>query len=89
MQLCTNVKLLLDMVAASGEPKLWELTPSEARKKVIELTRIVECEEIIGKIEDRTLPGPGGPLSYRIYTPLAAGDEPSGGIVFSMVAPGC
>ena len=82
MQLCTNVKLLLDMVAASGEPKLWELTPSEARKKVIELSRIVECEEIIGKIEDRTLPGPGGPLSCRIYTPIAARNEPSGGIVF-------
>jgi acetyl esterase len=82
MQLCTNVKLLLDMVAASGEPKLWELSPSEARKKVIELSRIVECEEIIGKIEDRTLPGPGGPLSCRIYTPSAAGNEPSGGIVF-------
>jgi acetyl esterase len=73
---------LLDMVAASGEPKLWELTPPEARKKVIELSRILECEEIIGKIEDRTLPGPGGPLSCRIYTPLAAGNEPSPGIVF-------
>ena len=26
--------------------------------------------------------GQGGPLSYRIYMPLAAGNEPSGGIVF-------
>ena len=58
------------------------VTPSEARKKVVELGRIVECEEIIGKIEDRTMPGPGGPLSYRIYTPFRAGNEPSGGIVF-------
>ena len=40
MQLCTNARLLLDMVAASGEPKLWDLTPAEARKKVIELTRL-------------------------------------------------
>jgi hypothetical protein len=40
MQLCTNARLLLDMVAASGQPKLWELTPPEARKKVIELTRM-------------------------------------------------
>jgi acetyl esterase/lipase len=72
----------LDMVAASGQPKLWELTPPEARKKVIELTRMVECEEAIGKIEDRTLPGPAGPLPYRVYTPLATKDEPSGGVVF-------
>ena len=82
MQLCTNARLLLDMVAASGQPKLWELTPPEAREKVIELTRMVECAEAIGKIEDRTLPGPAGPLPYRVYTPLAASDGPSGGMVF-------
>jgi hypothetical protein len=58
------------------------LTPPEARQKVIELTRMVECEEAIGKIEDRTLPGPAGPLSYRVYTPVAANDEPSGGVIF-------
>ena len=33
MQLCTSARLLLDMVAASGEPKLWNLTPAEARKR--------------------------------------------------------
>ena len=82
MQLCTNARLLLDMVAASGEPKLWDLTPPEARKKVIELTRMVECKEAIGKIEDRTLPGPAGPLPFRVYTPLAANDAPSGGVIF-------
>ena len=37
MQLDTNARLLLDMVAASGEPKLWDLTPPQARKKVVEL----------------------------------------------------
>ena len=50
MQLCTNARLFLDVVAASGEPKLWELTPTVARRKVIELTRMVECDEGIGKI---------------------------------------
>jgi hypothetical protein len=58
----------VDMVAASGQPKLWDLTPPDARKKVIELTRMVECKEAIGEIEDRTLPGPAGPLPFRIYT---------------------
>jgi acetyl esterase len=82
MQLCTNARLFLDLVAASGQPKLWELTPPEARKKVIELTRMVECEEPIGKIEDRILPGPAGSLPFRVYTPLAANDRPSGGVVF-------
>jgi acetyl esterase len=74
MQLDANARLLLDMVVASGEPKLWDLTPPEAREKVIELTRMVECQEAIGKIEDRRLPGPAGPLPFRVYTPLAAND---------------
>jgi acetyl esterase len=82
MELCTNARLLLDMVAASGEPKLWDLTPPEARRKVVELTRMVECKEAIGKIEHRTLPGPAGPLPFRVYTPMAANDAPSGGVIF-------
>src|ERR1700723_2292757 len=82
MQLCTNARLFLDLVAASGEPKLWDLTPPEARKKVVELTRMAECEEAIGKIEDRTLPGPAGPLPYRVYTPVAANEEQSGDVIF-------
>jgi hypothetical protein len=42
------------------DSRLWELTPPEARKKVIELTRMVECEEVIGKIEDRHCQGQRG-----------------------------
>jgi acetyl esterase len=82
MQLDTNARVFLDVVAASGQPKLWDLTPPDARKKVIELTRMVECKEAIGKIEDRKFPGPAGPLPFRIYTPKAANDEPSGGVIF-------
>jgi acetyl esterase len=82
MQLDTNARVLLDMVAASGQPKLWDLTHPDARTKVIELTRMVECQEAIGKIENRTLPGPAGPLAFRVYTPVAANDEPSGGVIY-------
>jgi acetyl esterase/lipase len=82
MQLDANARVFLDLVAASGQPKLWDLTPPDARKKVVELTRMVECKEAIGKIEDRILPGPGGPLPFRVYTPVATEDEASGGVVF-------
>jgi acetyl esterase len=82
MQLCPNARLFLDVIAASGEPKLWELTPLEARKKVLELTRMVECQEAVGNIENGLLPGPGGPLPFRVYTPLTLKDEPSAGVVF-------
>jgi acetyl esterase len=43
---------------------------------------MVECKEAIGKIENRILPGPAGPLPFRVYTPAAANDEPSGGVIF-------
>ena len=82
MQLDTNVKSLLDMLAASGQPKLWDLTPPDARKMALQLTNMVEGKEPIGKIENRTLPGPAGPLPFRVYTPVAANDEPSGGIIY-------
>jgi acetyl esterase len=82
MQLCTNAKLFLDVIAASGEPKLWELTPPEARKKVLELTRLVECHEEVAKTENGILPGPAGPLPIRIYTPLSVKDGLSAGVVY-------
>ena len=82
MQLDTNVKSLLDMLATLGQPKLWDLTPPDARKMALQLTNMVEGKEPIGKIENQTLPGPAGPLPFRVYTPVAANDEPSGGIIY-------
>ncbi len=70
------------MLAASGQPKLWDLTPPDARKMALQLTSMVEGKEPIGKIENRSLPGPAGPLPFRVYTPVAANDEPSGGIIY-------
>ncbi len=82
MQLDTNVRNLLDMLAASGQPKLWEVTPVDARKMVLEMTRMVEGKEAISKIENGTLPGPGGSLPFRIYAPVVSADEPLAGIVY-------
>ena len=70
------------MLAASGQPKLWDLPPPDARKMALQLTSMVEGKEAIGKIENRTLPGPAGSLPFRVYTPVAANDEPSGGIIY-------
>ena len=67
MQLCTNARLFLDVVAASGEPKLWELTPTVARRKVIELTRMVECDEGIGKIANQNAGASGTTSVPRLY----------------------
>jgi hypothetical protein len=66
MQLDTHVKGLLDTLASSGQPKMWELPPTEARKMALGLTQMVEGKEPIGELENGSLPGPSGPLPFRI-----------------------
>ena len=76
MELDTHVKGLLDMLAASGQPKMWEVPPAEARKMALALTQMVEGKEPIGKIDNGSLPGRSGSIPFRIYTPVAASAEP-------------
>ena len=52
MQLDTHVRNLLDMLANSGQPKIWELAPAEARNMALALTQMVEGKEPIAKIEE-------------------------------------
>ncbi len=82
MQLDPHVRGLLDMMAASGRPKMWEVTPIEARKMALELAQMVDAKEAIGRSENGALPGPAGPLPFRIYTPVAPTAEPLAGIVY-------
>jgi acetyl esterase len=82
MHLDTHCKNLLDLFATSNQPKVWDLAPADARKLVFELTQMVAGQEPIGKLENGNLPGPAGPLAFRIYTPIAAGPEPLAGMVY-------
>jgi len=88
MQLDSNVKTLLDTLANSGQPKLWDLTPPDARQMVRLFSEMLEGKETIGAIEHRSLPGPAGPVASRLYVPVGAGDPPTAGIVFFMAALG-
>jgi hypothetical protein len=45
MQLDTHVRNLLDVFANSGQPKIWELPPAEARVMALALTQMVEGKE--------------------------------------------
>jgi len=47
MQLDTHVRNLLDMFANSGQPKIWEVPPAEARNMALALTQMVEGKEPI------------------------------------------
>ena len=54
MQLDSNVKTLLDTLANSGQPKLWDLTPPDARQMVRLFSEMLEGKEPTGAIEHRS-----------------------------------
>ena len=75
-----HAKALLAMLAAAGRPKIWQVTPAEAREGILALAKAADAKNVpIGRIENGELPGPAGPLRYRLYTPAgsAAGTLPA------------
>ncbi|MGG1678092.1 alpha/beta hydrolase [Neobacillus sp. NRS-1170] len=66
MSLDPQTKLVLDQLAAAGAPPMETLTPEQARQAF--LLPQAELEEV-GKIEDRTIPGPVTDIPVRVYYP--------------------
>lgn len=72
MALDAFVKGLIDQMAANPMPKLWEVPAIQGREMYRMMASALEPPAVaIGKIENTTMPGPGGPLKLRIYTPVA------------------
>ena len=58
------------------------LDPAEARRPHLLSLRLLEGAPVpMGEIRDLTLPGPGGPLAARLYTPKAVPD-PAPALIF-------
>jgi len=77
MPLDPAAKNLLDLLAAAGRPKVWQVSPAEAREGISALAGAADAKDVpIGRIEDGTWPGPAGALAYRSYTPVDAAPEP-------------
>lgn len=71
-----QARRMLDAIAASGEPPLDTLPVAEARRIADE--RVIRTNmpgEAVRLVEDVTVPGPGGPLRLRVYTPEGGGPE--------------
>jgi acetyl esterase len=77
-----RVKRFLDVLAAGNPPNALDTTVEQRRVGLSELMKLSGPERPVEKIEDRTLPGPGGPLAVRIYTPLGATAEKLPGLVY-------
>ena len=73
----------LDQLAARPRPKLRELPPQLGRMGFAAMMSLVGPKDVpIGKIENIAMPGPGGDMKLRVYTPVAAGGEALPAIVF-------
>jgi len=83
MPLDPAAKNLLDVLVAAGRPKVWQVTPAEAREGLRALAEAADAKNVaIGRIENGEMPGPAGPLPYRSYTPLDAASDPLPALVY-------
>lgn len=78
-----RAKKVLDMLAAAGAADVTQLTPRRMREGFRRLAQVVDIKnERIGLVEDKELPGPGGPLPFRIYKPQDPARGPLPGLVY-------
>jgi acetyl esterase len=83
MPLDPHAKAYLERLAAAPTPKLWELPLAGARQAFAATMAFMGPKDVpIGKVENIAMPGPGGDLKLRIYTPVAAGGEALPALVF-------
>src|SRR5688572_5337716 len=76
MPLHPQAEALRTRMAAAGEPPIHTLDAAEARRIRLARLRKDLPVEPVAKVEDRTIPGPAGPLPVRVYTPAGAGPHP-------------
>jgi len=69
MALHPQAKAFLDMLASSGAPPLEKLPLSEARAVIPERINAGFPEEPMAELQNRTVPGPAGPIPVRVYRP--------------------
>lgn len=75
-----DVAAVLDALNAHEVPPLSAGTPDEARANYARAPK--PAGDPMASVEDRTIPGPGGEIPIRIYTPLELDTEPAGAIAF-------
>lgn len=82
MPLDPRVKRFLDALAAGKPPNALDTSVAQRRLGLTELMKLAGPEAAVEHTEDRTVPGPAGPLGVRIYTPLPAGPPLLPGLIY-------
>jgi acetyl esterase/lipase len=76
MPLDPIARLLLDQIAASSIPSLEVLPVAQARAVFEAMSRSPLEKLALARVEDRRIPGAGGEIPVRIYTPEGEGPLP-------------
>jgi len=76
MALDPLVKGFLDQMAMVPGPKMFELPAPQGREMFVGMMQMIGPKDVpIGKVENIKIPGPGGEIAARVYTPVAAGAD--------------
>jgi acetyl esterase len=77
MALDPQARALLEERARWGFPPNHLVSPAQARQNTLARLELSPVEpEPVDRVEDRTIPGPGGPIPVRIYAPKSPGPLP-------------
>lgn len=72
MPLDPRVNRFLKLLAAGDPPDARQTTVEERRTGLAALMKFAGPEVAVDRVEERTLPGPGGALRIRLYSPVHA-----------------
>src|SRR5437016_5744112 len=69
-----QIEEVLRVMAAANLRPIEAMTPAEAREQMEATARARKSEPLpVARVEERTMPGPGGPIRLRLYWPNASG----------------
>jgi acetyl esterase len=72
MPLDSRVKRFLNLLAAGNPPDARQATIAERRTGLAALMKFAGPEVAVDSVDERTLPGPGGAVRMRLYSPVHA-----------------
>ena len=82
MPLDPQAKIYLDQLAALNLPDAPALTPREARAQMELGAVMLGRPPAVGRVEDRTIPGPDGPIRVRLTVPEGTDTVPRPALVY-------
>ena len=82
MSLDPHARRLLDILAMAGPVDASRLSVKKRRDRFRELMSLCASNAPIGRAEDRALPGPGGPIGVRVYTPIETFADQLPGVIY-------